>query len=76
MSILTNSSTGHMKICHYREISDDAALLMLSITVTLTFEVGTWFLNTTHHLDVVDICAKLFQNPSMYDKGTVWTQIL
>jgi hypothetical protein len=39
--------------------------------VTLTFEVGTWFLDTTHCLVVVDICAKLFQNPSMYDKVTV-----
>jgi hypothetical protein len=25
--------------------------------VTLTFEVGTWFLDATHRLDVVDICA-------------------
>jgi hypothetical protein len=44
-------------------------------SVTLTFEVGTWFLNATHHLDVVDICAKLFHNPSIYDKVTVLTQI-
>jgi hypothetical protein len=32
--------------------------------VTLIFEVGTRFLDKTHHLDVVNICAKLFQNPS------------
>jgi hypothetical protein len=44
-------------------------------SVTLTFEVGTWFLDVTHCLDVVDICAKLFQNPSMNDKVTVWTQM-
>jgi hypothetical protein len=31
MSILTNFNTGYMKICHFREISDDAELLMLSI---------------------------------------------
>jgi hypothetical protein len=31
-------------------------------------------LAATHRLDVVDICAKLFQNPSMYDKITVLTQ--
>jgi hypothetical protein len=31
MSILTNFNTGHMKICHYREISVDAELVMLSI---------------------------------------------
>jgi hypothetical protein len=35
MSILTNFNTGHMKICHYREISDDAELVMLS---TVLFE--------------------------------------
>jgi hypothetical protein len=41
----------------------------------LTFEVGTWFLDATHRLDVVDICTKLFQNPSMYDKVTVQTRM-
>jgi hypothetical protein len=44
-------------------------------SVTLTFEVGMWFLDVTHRLDVVDICAKLFQNPSMFDKVTVLTQM-
>jgi DNA-binding cell septation regulator SpoVG len=33
MLILTNYNTGHMKICHYREINDDAELVMLSIRV-------------------------------------------
>jgi hypothetical protein len=42
-------------------------------SVTLTFDVGTWFLDATHCLVVVDICAKLFQNPSIYDKVTVRT---
>jgi hypothetical protein len=28
--------------------------------VTLTFEEGTRFLDATHRLDVVDICAKFF----------------
>jgi hypothetical protein len=31
-------------------------------SVTLTFEVGTWFLDATHRIDVVDICGKLFLN--------------
>jgi hypothetical protein len=44
-------------------------------SVTLTFEVGMWFFDATHCLDVVDICAKLFQNPSIYDKVTVRTRI-
>jgi hypothetical protein len=48
---------------------------LLNVNVTLTFEVGTWFLDATHCFDVVDICAKLFQNPSMYDKITVRTWI-
>jgi hypothetical protein len=33
MSILTNFKTGDMKIWHYREINDDAELVMLSIYV-------------------------------------------
>jgi hypothetical protein len=44
-----------------------------NVSVTLTFEEGTWFLDATLRSDVVDICAKLFQNPSMHDKVAVWT---
>jgi hypothetical protein len=45
-------------------------------SVTLTFEVGTWFLDAIHRrLDLVDICAKLFHNTSMYDKVTVRTRM-
>jgi hypothetical protein len=29
-----------------------------NVSVTLSFEVGTWFLDATHRFDVVDICAK------------------
>jgi hypothetical protein len=42
-----------------------------NVGVTLNFGVGTWFLHATHCLDVVDYFAKLFQNPSIYDKVTV-----
>jgi hypothetical protein len=42
-----------------------------NVSVTLTFEVRTWFFDASHCLDVVDIWAKLFQNPSMYDKVTI-----
>jgi hypothetical protein len=31
-----------------------------TVSVTLTFEVGTWVLDATRRLDVVNICAKLF----------------
>jgi hypothetical protein len=46
-----------------------------NVSVTLTFEVGAWFLNATHHLYVVDIYAKLFLNPLMHDKVTARTQL-
>jgi hypothetical protein len=32
------SSTGHMEICHYRELSDDAELVMLSIYSIMKFQ--------------------------------------
>jgi hypothetical protein len=47
-----------------------------NVSLPLTFEVGKWFFDATHHLDVVDICAELFQNPSMYDKVTILTQMM
>jgi hypothetical protein len=31
-----------------------------TLSVTLTFEIGTWVLNVTRRLNVVDIYAKLF----------------
>jgi hypothetical protein len=37
-------------------------------SVTLIFEEGTWFLNAKKCCYKIDICAKLFQNPSMHDK--------
>jgi hypothetical protein len=37
-----------------------------------TKHLGTRVLDTTHHLDVVDIYAKLFKNPLMHDNVTVW----
>jgi hypothetical protein len=44
-------------------------------SVTLTFEIGTWFLDVTHRFDMVDICDKLFRNSSMYEKVTVQTRM-
>ena len=37
--------------------------------VTLTFELWTWFLHT-ELVHTLNICARLFQNPSMYDQIT------
>jgi hypothetical protein len=39
-------------------------------SATLTLEVGVWLLRMTHHLIITNICAKLFQIPSINDK--VW----
>jgi hypothetical protein len=41
--------------------------------VTLTFEEMTWFLDATKCCYEIDMCAKLFQNPSKRDKVTVRT---
>ena len=37
-------------------------------TVTLTFDLVTWFLFPTHPLVMLIICAKLFLNLTMHDK--------
>jgi hypothetical protein len=53
--------------CHNVKLQNDS--------VTLTFKVGTWYLKATHRLYVRYICAKLFQNLTMYDKVTVQTRM-
>jgi hypothetical protein len=57
-------------------ISNYDSVNLQNISVTLTFEEGTWFLDTTECCHETDICAKLFQNPSMLDKVTYWTWLL
>ena len=37
-------------------------------TVTLTFNLVIWFLNATHRLIMIFICAKLFLNPTKHNK--------
>ena len=37
-------------------------------TVTLTFDLATWFLFATHRLVMMIICAKLFSNPTKHNK--------
>ena len=37
-------------------------------TVTLAFDLTTWFLFARHRLVMMVICAKLFLNPSMHNK--------
>ena len=39
------------------------------LTVTLTFDLATWFLLVTYPLVMMIICAKLFINPTMHDKS-------
>ena len=33
-------------------------------SVTLTIGIGVWFFRATRCLDIANICAKLFENPS------------
>ena len=40
----------------------------------LEFDLHAWFLYTTHCLAMVNICAKLFQNPPMHDLVIAWTR--
>ena len=46
----------------------------LSVVVTLTFDLATWFLFTTHRFVMMIICAKLFSNPTMHNKVMSRTQ--
>jgi hypothetical protein len=55
-------------------ISNCDSVNLKNISVTLTFEEGMW--SATECCHEIDICAKLFQNPSMHDKVTVWTWLL
>ena len=44
-------------------------------TVTLTFNLAIWFSFAIHELVMMIICAKLFLNPTMHNKGMGRTQI-
>jgi hypothetical protein len=72
--LLHDKVTSRTRLCEHINTNCDNVKHQ-NVSLTLTFEVGMWFLNATHRLDVVDVCAKLFHNPSMYDKVTVQTQI-
>ena len=43
-------------------------------TVTLTFNLATWFLFTTHCLVMMIIRAKLLSNPTIHNKVMVRTR--
>ena len=53
-------------LCYERDfmlfLSDDTQ------SVTMTFDLATWFLFVTHCLVMMIICAKLFLNPIMHNK--------
>jgi hypothetical protein len=61
-------------MCIFKLFSREFEYLQ-TISVTLTLKVGTWVFVATCRLDVVDIYAKLFQNPSMHDKVTARTHM-
>ena len=48
----------------------------MTLSVTLTFDPQTWVLYATHRPVMVNICAKLFLNPSVYGEVMAWTQIV
>ena len=48
--------------------------LALVLIVTLTFDLATFFLVMTHSFVMMLICAKLFSNSIMHNKGMCWTQ--
>ena len=45
----------------------------LCITVTLTFDLATWFLFATYRPVMMITCAKLLSNPTMHNKVMGWT---
>jgi hypothetical protein len=49
-------------------------IYLWSPAVTLTLGLGEWILSMTHHLIIVNICAKYFQNPFMDKKVMVQTR--
>jgi hypothetical protein len=63
----------------YESVSSNSPRMneyLQTICVTLTLEVGSSVLDAICRLDVLDIRAKLFNNPSMRDKVTVRTVLL
>ena len=42
--------------------------------MTLTLNLQSFFLHLAHRLDMVHVCAKLFENISMHDKVMVRTR--
>jgi hypothetical protein len=52
--------TVRKRMCvHINFICDNMNFQNVSVALT-SFEIGTWFFDATHRLDVVDICAKLY----------------
>ena len=61
--------TMHNKVwVGHEQVSLKSMHKVLVRTVTLTFDLATWFLIMTHCLVMRIICAKLFLNPTMHNK--------
>lgn len=43
---------------------------------TLTLSQGQWFMGTAHCLNVLNMCDKLFENPTRHWSVTAWHQIV
>ena len=58
-----------MELC----VGNDSGMHKIKVpTVTLTFDLATWFLQATR-LVLMIICAKYFSNPTMHDEVVGWT---
>ena len=58
----------------HKEVSLKSMHKVRVLTVTLTFDLATWFLLATHRLVMMIICAKLFSNPTMHNTVMGQTQ--
>ena len=70
-----SNPTMHSKLMgRTRTIFTEVYAQNLMRTVTLTFDLATWFLFVTHRLVIMIICAKLFLNPTMHNEVMGRTQ--
>ena len=63
------------KLCDgYEQVSLKSMHKVKVRTVTLTFDLVTWFLLPTRRLLMMIVCAKLFSNPIKHNKVMGWTR--
>ena len=43
-------------------------------SLSVDFDLATWFLFATHRLVMIIVCAKFFPNPTLHNKVMGWTR--